>query len=128
MTRYPGYFRNTGELQCFAMIETVQALDNLSEIAAVPGLTGLYVGPADLSLTMGLRPRPDQDDERFQQALHDVVSACKANGIIPGVHASAELAEARRAAGFTMITVSFDHAPVMAALAADLQQARGETD
>lgn len=127
MTRYPGYFADADRVMCFVMIETVEALANLDAIAAVPGLAGLYVGPADLSLSLGLRPRPDQTDERFGRALDDVVAACDRNGIIPAVHASAELAAARRAAGFRMITVAFDHAPVMASLARDLQVAREET-
>ena len=35
------------------MVETTEALDNLEEIAAVPGLTGLFVGPVDLALALG---------------------------------------------------------------------------
>src|SRR6201987_5044620 len=42
---------------CFAMIETREGLDNLDEIAATPGLDGLYVGPSDLSIALGLPPR-----------------------------------------------------------------------
>ena len=36
-----------------AMIETKEALDNVAEIVATPGLTGIYVGPSDLSLSLG---------------------------------------------------------------------------
>ena len=42
---------------CFAMIETRDGLDNLDEIAATPGLDGLYIGPSDLSIALGLPPR-----------------------------------------------------------------------
>ena len=38
----------------FAMIETAAALDNLREICAVGGLSGIYVGPADLALSLGV--------------------------------------------------------------------------
>lgn len=125
MTRHPGYFRSAGDVMCIVMIETVEAVENVAEIAAVPGVDALYIGPADLSMSMGLRPSADQDDQRFHDALAAVVDACNTNGIIPGVHASAELAAARREAGFEMITISFDHAPVMASLAADLTLGRG---
>ena len=49
-----------GDALCFAMIETRDGLDNLDEIAATPGLDGLYIGPSDLSIALGLpagRPR-----------------------------------------------------------------------
>ena len=36
----------------FAMVETVEALENVEEIAATPGLDGLFVGPSDLSITL----------------------------------------------------------------------------
>lgn len=128
MTRHPGYFRDAGEVMCIVMIETEEAVRNVDAIAAVPGVDALYVGPADLSLSLGLRPLPDQDDQRFHEALAAVVTACERNDIIPGVHASAELAAARRDAGFKMITVAFDHAPVMASLAQDLAIAKGTVE
>ena len=37
----------------FAMVETAQGLSALEEICAVPGLTGVYVGPADLAISLG---------------------------------------------------------------------------
>ena len=40
----------------FAMIETTKAVDNLDEILSVPGLDAIYVGPADLSLSLGYGP------------------------------------------------------------------------
>src|SRR5690606_14407612 len=43
-----------------AMIESRAAVDNLDEIAATPGLAGLYIGPADLSLAHGLAPGFDR--------------------------------------------------------------------
>ena len=41
---------------CFAMIETQAGINNLDEIAAVPGIDGLFVGPVDLALAIGLGP------------------------------------------------------------------------
>ena len=47
-----------------AMIETVEALENVEKIAATEGLTGIYVGPSDLSISMGFNPGLDvYDDE-----------------------------------------------------------------
>jgi 4-hydroxy-2-oxoheptanedioate aldolase len=36
----------------FAMIETAEGMANLDAIAATPGLDGIYVGPADLTLSL----------------------------------------------------------------------------
>ena len=67
------------------MIETEQAVANIDEILAVPGIDAVYIGPADLSLTLGLPPMSDQSDDRFHEALAVVAAACERHGVIPGV-------------------------------------------
>ena len=47
----------------FAMIETEEAVKNLDEILAVPNLTGVYVGPADMSSSYGLQPKFDVKED-----------------------------------------------------------------
>jgi 4-hydroxy-2-oxoheptanedioate aldolase len=44
------------------MIETALAMKNLDEILSVPGVDAVYVGPSDLSLAFGCKPRLDQTD------------------------------------------------------------------
>ena len=112
---------------CIVMIETRQALEQIDEIVAVPGVDAVYVGPADLSMSLGLAPAADNPESVFQDALATVVAACQRQGVIPGVHASAELAERRHAAGFRMITVGFDALAMFAALRADLGMSRATT-
>lgn len=108
----------------FPMVETVQAVEVVEEIAATPGIAGIYVGPADLSMTMGLPFGLDQDDPGFDAAIARIVAACEANRVIPGIHAEPELVEKRRAQGFRMITVGYDYRPVLDALHADLARSR----
>jgi len=48
----------------FAMIETAQALDNLDAILSVEGLDAVYIGPSDLSLSLGCRPVFDDVDPK----------------------------------------------------------------
>ena len=126
MIRHGRHYLRTAndEVACIPMIETVQAVEGIDEILAVPGIDAVYVGPSDLSLTMGLPPLADHDDARFQAALATIVDACNRRGVIPGIHASPALAQARAEQGFRMITVGFDQTPVMAALRADLAAAR----
>lgn len=106
------------------MIETVEAVENVEAIAAVPGVGALYVGPADLSFSLGLPMGMDQDDPAFDAALRRVVAACEANGVIPGIQASPDLVAKRREQGFTMITVGYDYQPMAAAFRADLKASR----
>lgn len=93
----------------FAMIETADGLAQVDAIAATPGLDGLYVGPADLGLSLGLASFADLRDERLLEALAAVLDACRRHGIVPGIHAptpdkSIEMAER----GFRLVTPLVD--------------------
>ena len=114
-------------ISCIVMIETKQAVEQIEEIVAVPGVDAVYVGPADLSMSLGLRPGPDNDDPSFGDALAKVVDACTRHGVVPGIHASAALAANRHEMGFRMITVGFDSNAMFAALRLDLQTSRAAT-
>jgi 4-hydroxy-2-oxoheptanedioate aldolase len=67
-------------------IEHKDAIENLSELLAVPGIDAAFVGPADLSASYG---KPGQsDDPEIQNAVARVIEVSRANGIIPGIHTS----------------------------------------
>lgn len=68
------------------MIETAAALRNLDDILSVPGVDAIYVGPADLSLALGCKPRLDQTDPPVVEALKKIVAACRNRGIPAGLH------------------------------------------
>jgi len=119
------YFsRANAGVACIPMIETVEAIAQLDDILSVPGIDAVYVGPADLSITMGLPPAGDHDDQGFQDALAKVVDGCRRHGVTPGIHATAGLAGARHEQGFRMITVAMDFLGASASLRADLATAR----
>jgi 4-hydroxy-2-oxoheptanedioate aldolase len=107
------------------MIETVQAMNNLDEILSVPGVDAIYVGPADLSLSLGLPPGNNDGQAKFDDALAVIVAACQRHGVVPGMHTTGALAERRLEQGFRMLTVSGDLLAMRAAMAAELAQARG---
>jgi 4-hydroxy-2-oxoheptanedioate aldolase len=106
------------------MIETVEALRNLDAILAVPGVDAIYVGPADLSLSLGLPPGNNDDRREFTEALLHVAKSCRNAGVVPGIHASGALAGRRTEQGFRMITVSNDVLAVRMAMKAELGVAR----
>jgi 4-hydroxy-2-oxoheptanedioate aldolase len=119
------YFRWANDrVACLPMIETIEAVENIDSILEVPGIDAIYVGPADLSLTLGLPPLMDNADPAFQDALTTILAACKRHDVVAGIQASAALAETRATQGFQMITVGYDQAPVVAALRADLASSR----
>lgn len=107
------------------MIETVEALGRLDEILATPDIDAIYVGPADLSLSLGLPPGNNDDRSEFTEALLAIVAACRRHGVVPGIHASGALAARRLEQGFRMITVSGDLVAMRARMGEELAQARG---
>jgi 4-hydroxy-2-oxoheptanedioate aldolase len=110
---YPQHANDT--IVTFAMIETAQALDNLDKILAVEGLDAVYIGPSDLSLSLGCKPTFDDLDPKAAQAVDHIVARAKAHGVVAGIHnGSPEAALARIGKGFQFVTVSSD-ARLMAA-------------
>lgn len=104
---YPQHANDT--IVRFAMIETAQALDNLDEILSVEGLDAVYIGPSDLSLSLGCRPVFDDVDPPVQQAIEHILSRATAHGLKAGIHnGTPEGALRRSALGFRFVTVSSD--------------------
>ena len=118
------YAHANSEVACIPMIETRQAYQHIDEILSVPGITAVYVGPADMSITLGLPPRMDNGGE-FEEIRLGLVEACARQGVFPGIHGNASLAAKHAAAGYKMITVTSDMGLLAAGAAADLRLARG---
>ncbi|MCG2592540.1 aldolase/citrate lyase family protein [Ramlibacter sp. XY19] len=104
---YPQHANDT--IVAFAMIETAQAIDNLDAILSVEGLDAVYIGPSDLSISLGCKPAMDDLEPKAQQAVDHVLARAKAHGIVAGIHNTGpESALKRIAAGFQFVTVSSD--------------------
>ena len=97
------------EILCLAMIETRSALERVAEICAVPGLSGIYIGPADLSLALGVAPGFDPQEPVVCAAIERIIGCARTAGIWVGVH-NATPAYARRmvALGAHLVTVGSD--------------------
>ena len=104
------YARHANEtILAIAMIESRTALENLEAILATPGLDAIYVGPSDLSQSMGFEPRPGQLAPEVAAAVASVCDRARAHGIVPGVHcASVALAREMVAAGFQFAGIMTD--------------------
>jgi 4-hydroxy-2-oxoheptanedioate aldolase len=115
------------EVVCFVMVETREALDRVDEIASTPGLDGIYVGPSDLALSLGLPPTLEIGEDEHAEAIERVREACARNGIAAGIQApSGEWARRHAEAGFDMVTVATDASLLRGAALAELAAVRGE--
>ena len=124
--RNPGYAGEANELVvAIPMVETAEALSDLDDILAVPGLDAVYVGPADLSLSLGLPAGNNDGSPEFDNALDRIVTACRDAGVVPGIHASGALAPRRVEQGFAMLTVASDLLAMRTRMADELAAARG---
>lgn len=97
------------EVLTFAMIETRQAVENIDAIVSVPGLDGVYIGPSDLSLTLGLDPVADLEHPTLLAAIETIRLAVERAGKFSVMHCS-PIDYALRMAdkGFSLRTVSND--------------------
>lgn len=123
--RIKGYFDSSAEqIAIIPMVETVEALGNIDEIVSVPGVDAVYVGPADLSISLGLPPGNNDDAPGFVDALEAIVAACNRAGVVPGIHSSGALTPRRLEMGFRMVTVTTDLVAMRQGVAAELALAR----
>jgi 4-hydroxy-2-oxoheptanedioate aldolase len=91
----------------FAMIETAAARADVSEICAVAGLSGIYVGPNDLSISMGVDITRAATDPAVRGAMADILRAASAAGVAAGIHVGdSKVGQAMADLGFQMITLT----------------------
>ncbi len=101
--------RANDELIVMPMIETREAVGNIDDILSVPGVDAVYVGPADLSLTLGCTPKLDQTEAPVVEAQETIVRACKRHHVAAGIHnATAAYAAKMIAGGYQFVTLASD--------------------
>jgi 4-hydroxy-2-oxoheptanedioate aldolase len=126
--QYKDYYREGARAaRLFPMIETRAALDEVEEIAAMDGVAGLFVGPADLSLSLGLNPARDNPEPVFAAAIDRILAACRKHAKVAGIQADRSVAEKRIRQGFSFLTVCLDSSDLKAHFAESLRMARAFT-
>jgi len=117
-----------GELLAVMQIESVAGVQNAEDIITTPGVGAIFVGPADLSMSMGL---PGNHPE-VQAAIDSVVELCKKHDVPCGITTNANDIRARLDQGFLMPTVGYwGDAGISGSTEANLRTARehaGRTD
>ena len=104
------YFQNANKnILSFAMIETKQAIENLDEILSVDGLTGVYIGPADMSSSYGLPPKFDVREDPVFSNIKLISEKAKKFGKIAGIHnGSTDYAKEMINIGYDLVTILSD--------------------
>ena len=98
------------EILKLAMIETKEALQELDKIMKTPGLDGIYIGPADLSLAIGEKPGFDKPEGHpTHEQILNIIDHAKKNKLVAGIHnATPEYARKMIDIGFQIVTVGSD--------------------
>ncbi len=113
------------EIACIVMIETHDALERVEDIARVEGVDALFVGPADLALSLGISLSDAPNEPRFQAALGKVLSAARKNDRFAGIFGySLESVRSALAAGFTFASIGTDIGFMTSAAANALSELR----
>ena len=111
----------------FAMIETAAALADVDAICAVPGLAGVYVGPADLAISMGVEVTKANTDPSVRDAIAGIHRAATAVGLVPAIHAgNGKVGYTMAERGFQMITLASESQALRRGAAAGLDEAKGD--
>ncbi|MEZ0351420.1 HpcH/HpaI aldolase/citrate lyase family protein [Mycobacterium sp. pR1184] len=111
----------------FAMIETAAGLANLADICAVDGLAGIYIGPADLAISMGHRPVGSTRQPEVLDAIVRIHRVATEAGLVTGIHASeGKAGHAMAQLGFRMITLAAESAALRRGAIEHLREATGQ--
>lgn len=103
------YEQANNQIFSFAMIETKEAVDNIDEILSVPNLTGIYIGPGDMSSSYGFAPKFDVKDDPVYSNIKMIAKKAKENGKIAGIHnGTTKYAKEMISIGYQFVTVSSD--------------------
>ena len=115
------------EILVIPMIETQQALDNLEAILDVPGIDGIYVGPSDLGLSLGMAPKLDREEPEILKIYERLLNETSKRGIAAGLHnGTGAYANRMVKMGFKLVTIANDVGLMVLAARAAVKEARGE--
>jgi 2-keto-3-deoxy-L-rhamnonate aldolase RhmA len=111
----------------YAMIETAAALSDIDEICAVDGLAGIYIGPADLAISMGADVVGAVRHPEVLDAIVRIRRAATDAGLVSGIHAGeGKAGKAMAQIGFRMITLAAESQALRRGAAEHLREATAQ--
>lgn len=114
------------EILVIPMIETRTAIENIGKILDVPGIDGIYIGPSDLSFSLGKEPKLDVEDPEILAIYDMLLAETGKRGIAAGLH-NGTPAYAKRMIekGFKLVTIANEVGLMVQAATAAVKAARG---
>lgn len=94
-----------GELLAVIQIESRTGVENIEEIAAVPGIGAIFIGPSDLSISYGVPGQREHPE--VAAAMKRVLAACKANGVPCGLTTNEGNVADYLEEGYSFVTVGY---------------------
>jgi len=110
------------EILILPQIETQEGLDNVEEILSVEKIEAFFVGPYDLSRSLGVWKQ--WNHPKFEDAIQRILKAAESTGTIPGMLAPIEEIEKTVKRGFKLISIGRDVGFLKQAASSELQKAR----
>lgn len=123
----PGYSAAGADsgVVCVVMVETVRGVERVDEIVSTEGLDGVFIGPADLSLSGGGVPVMSADAPDHVARILKVRDACRRRGVVAGIYSGDAVSTGRWAAqGFRFLALLNDVHHLTNGAAANLKAAR----
>jgi 4-hydroxy-2-oxoheptanedioate aldolase len=121
------YFKQVNDaVLVLGMIETPGAIRNLDEILEIETMDGIYVGPNDLGIAMGMSAGTDREEPEFLRTLEDIARRANAHRKIPGLHTnSSKYASRAIGMGYGFVTVCADAGLIREGATAAVRDLRG---
>ncbi|MGD0424816.1 MAG: aldolase/citrate lyase family protein [Candidatus Bathyarchaeia archaeon] len=114
------------EIMIIPQVETALALQNVEEIVTTDGLEAVFLGPFDLSMSLGIFRQ--FENPTFQRAVELFVSTCKAHDVAPGLLAPTEPVQKSIQQGFKLISLGADISFLTRGVRDELKSARSGAD
>ncbi len=105
----PYSVRANQDVLILPQIETAEAVANVDEILDTPGIGGIFVGPSDLGLSLGLPAMMDREEPVILEVYEKLLKATLSRGLTPAIYCTAPAYAARMIEmGFRLVTAGAD--------------------
>lgn len=118
------YARSNERCACLAMVEGRAGVEAVDAILATPGLDGIFIGPVDLSGSLGYHGQPEHP--AVVEAVRELIERGRERGVATAVFAPTPAAARRWLdLGVRLVGLSVDTAAILAGFRAQLDELRG---